>query len=585
MSQLSFKPGDETWHKIRRLCTVSVPGKHSALYYLNSVVLGMGPLVPMTYRAHLAMCLFAEGATGIPEIDQARVKMVLVPRGCGKSSLLTKGLSLLHLLSQDDWSVGIANEIEDNAIAFLGSIKAEFESNDLLRALWPERIPDFATTTWRSDEIVIKRAKPNPVSPSVLATGVGGTVTGKHMKSWVLDDLLSQNAAEAAYRGNFEEIEKVNRWIKRLPPLLQSPERDPIYIFGTRWWAGDTYEFCEKFFGGLPESVDLREIPPDFECIWSLTIPPQVVSWDYDRDGKAERVEIPGEVQHIRLYRRGDIAVFKRAAIDENGRSIFPERYTLEELEQIQRRDPVFFAGQYMLEPTAGGASAFQTAWLKTYEWDGPNFLRFQDNAGNTHTIAIRDLAIFVSVDPAFSDKHSSARSAIPVVGTNGREIFLLEDFADKFGVDDIANKVCDFCLRYPVRKIFVETIVAQVAVADAIRRIARERGISLPPIEEIRSHGQQKKEWRIYGLEPYFRKGIFYYHKSHTRFLGEYASFPLGALRDILDALAFQREEWERAARFASGAAGLSEAKRLAAEQAAIARVRKAWGPRRRLG
>lgn len=565
MSSLTFKVGDDNWKKIRKLATIPIPGRHSALYYLNEKILGHGDLVPMTYRAHWAMCLFAEGATGIPEIDEARVKMILVPRGLGKSTLVTKGRTIQNLLRFDDWSVGIANEIKDNAEAFLASIKMEFETNDLLRALWPERVPsDFRHTTWKSDEIVINRKKPNPVSPSVLATGVGGTVVGKHMGEWICDDLLSKNAAEAAYRGNFGEIDSTNRWLVQLQPLLKSPKRDPISIVATRWWAGDTYEFAEKHWGHINHDDDLAEIPPDFECIWTLRLP-------------------DGQTQHIRLYRRGEIAIFRRPAIDESGASIFPERYTLEELEEMQREDPVFFAGQYLLEPTAGGASTFDPEWLRYYDWDGKQ-IYYRDSLGEIRYTDLSELAIFISVDPAFSDKHSAARSAIPVIATDGTRQFLLEDFAERYGVDDIAHQVVDFCLRYPgVRKIFVETIVAQVAVADAIRRIAEERGIILPQIEEIRSHGQQKKEWRIYGLEPYFRRGQFYIHKSHARFLHEYASFPLGALRDLLDAISFQRNEWERASRMGRTGQVLNTADRIAAEHSAMERVKAAFNRRRR--
>jgi hypothetical protein len=548
-------PGSEQWKALRKKCTVSVPGKYSSLYFLNAKILGHEEVVPMTYETHWAMCLFAEGMTGIPEIDEARIKVTLVPRGLGKSTIITKGQTIHDLLKYDDYAVGIANEVNTNAEAFLQSIKQEFESNELLKALFPERIPDFGNTKWQSERIEIKRSKSNPVSPSVLAAGANKTVTGVHMNRWRLDDLISTNAAEAAFRGNFAIMEETERWMTRLQPLLKSPKKDPIDVIGTRWWSNDVYEWIEKHFGHGEEKI---------ERIWVVKLP-------------------NGKSQTINLYRIGEVAVFKRPAI-ENGASIFPERYTLEDLEMMSLEDPVFFAGQYMLEPAAGGAAKFKEEWLREYEIDG-KYIRYRDQLGEMKYQPIKDLKTFISVDPAFSKKLSSARTAIPVVGTNGSDYFLLEDFAEHgVGEDDIAKIVIDFFLKYKASKIFVETIVAQIVVANTIRRVAREKGIQIENfIEEVKSHGQNKKEWRILSLEPTFRRGRFYVHKSHTNFRQEYVSFPRSSLKDVLDAISFQTDAWSKLEAFSTPVSGPQAEKNRLAEMSAIARVRKAFQPRRR--
>lgn len=522
-STLSLEIGSKEWKDLRKKCIQAIPGKYSALYFLNAKILGHEPLCPMTVSAHYSMCMFAEGATGIPEIDQARVRLIQVPRGFGKSLNVTKGLAVQELLKYDDWSIGIANEKQGNAEAFLQMVKLEFETNELLAALFPERIPgDLRKTTWASDRIVIPRKKPRPTSPSVLAAGVGATVTGVHLDHWICDDLISQNAAENALRGSFSEIESTNRWLSRLEPLLCSPKRDKITIIGTPWWQGDTYEYMEEFWGhGEPKQ----------EFLWTLKLP-------------------TGETQTMNLYRVGELAIFRRPAI-ENGRSIFPERWTLPELEVISQQDPVFYAANYLLEPTAGAASEFQPSWLNHYDWDGSQ-IRYRDAMGRIKYTTPKDLVCFMSVDPAISDSHSAARSAIPVCATNGDEIFLLEDWAEKgYGIFDLSHKIVDFYLRYSPRYIFIETVVYQRALLEALQQVARERGCPqlMSAVQEIRSHGKQSKDFRIYGLEPYFKSGRFYTHRSHQNFLQEYNSFPRGALRDVLDSISFQKDAWERIA------------------------------------
>ncbi len=572
MTEVTLSPGSDEWKRLRKLATQTIPGKRSALYFLNAKIRNLEGVIPMTYRAHLGMCLFAEGATGIPEIDSARIKLILVPRGVGKSANITKGLPILRVLRDGEYATGIANETAELAMTFLQDIKHEFESNILLQTLFPEIIPDdFRATVWKADRFITKRKKTNPTSPTCLATGVGGTKTGVHMNEWVCDDLLSQNAAEAAFRGNSAEIEATNRWITRLQPLLKSPKRDPIIFIGTRWWEGDSYEFVEEYFG---RGEDRREF------IWTLKLPAQKLQWE---EGVIDR---PPETQQIKLYRRGDVAVFKFPAIDANGRPIFPERYDLHELQEMQEEDPVFYAGQYLLEPTAGAASTLDPDWLKYYEYDGTS-IYFDGPDGRPVHQPIRSLTTWISVDPAFSKKSSAARTAIPVVGTDGERLFLLEDFAERLdSEDDIAAKVLDFYLRYPGSKIFVETIVAQVAVANAIRRRFREEGLGEPPIEEIRSHGQQKKVMRIYGLEHYFKRGVFYLHRTHTRFRQEYISFPRAILRDILDALSFQKDEWEKVFTMTHHGGKTRTREELVREDAeGQAKVTNAWGRRRRRG
>lgn len=557
MTKVSLVKGSDQWHDLRKKATVSIPGRYSSLYFLNAKILGHEKVVPMTYRTHWAMCLFVEGMTGIKEVDEARIKLTLVPRGTGKSTLITKGQTIHDLLKHDDYAVGIANEVNTNAEAFLASIKEEFESNELLKVLWPEKIPDIRNTTWQSERIVIQRSKPNPVSPSVLAAGANKTVTGVHMNRWRLDDLISQNAAEAAYRGNFAVMEETERWMSRLQPLLKMPKQDPIDVCGTRWWSNDIYEWIERHWGHGEEKKTFQ---------WHLKLP----------DGQRQTIEV---------YRVGEVAVFRRPAI-ENGASIFPERYTLEDLETMSMEDPVFYASQYLLEPAAGGASKFKPEYLRYYEFDGAHFIRYRDQKGEMTSVSRKDLIYLISVDPAFSKKISNARTAIPVIGTDGKNFFLFEDFAEHgIGEDDIARITLDFFSRYGARKVFVETIVAQIVIANTIRKAAREKKIHIDNfIEEIRSHGVQKKEWRILGLEPFLKRGQFFIHQSHQNFVEEYLAFPRSPYKDVLDAISFQLDEWDKLGAIgATGGNEISTQTLKDRDKEGMERVRKAFARFRR--
>lgn len=568
MQTKNISQGSKEWHELRERATKAIPGQRSALYFFVSQILGLKDKIPTTPLAHYPLCLFIEKATGIPEIDNCTYQLIQAPRGLGKSAFATNGRTTQELCmgsvdpEHEDRAIAIFNETQTVASKFLGMIKANFQENELVQGLFPEIIPDFDKTKWSGEEIVLKRKTPRPGTPSVLAAGVGATRTGIHCDKIIVDDMLSEDLADNAIRGNTSEIEKMERWIPRLQPLLNSPTRDPITFIGTPWWANDTYSYVERFFGDVPQEVDLDDAPKE-EFNWTLKLP--------------SSTESGGERISVRLYKRGDLAVFRRPALVD-GRSIFPERYTKEELHQMSQKPGVsqFFHAQYLLDPVSGEDTVFDEDWLQPYAYDGPYAIRFYDQQGKPKRIRIDDLTTFISVDAAFSDKQSAARTAIPVVGTDGQHLFLLEDFAERgLGSSDIAEQVSSFAFKYGPQRIYVETIGQQKALMDPINQELRRENISTT-VEEIGRHSQQNKDARIWGMDRYFKKRIFYVHSSHQNFKQEYSAFPRGAaLRDVLDALSFMLDGFDTAMRM-QGRQGASQDEIQEGHQRAVERIRQ---------
>lgn len=517
-ASIEVTQGTRKWHQWRERAKED-------LYWFASFVLGYGPLIPMTYRAHYALCLFASRRTGNKVIDDSRVQLIQVGRGWGKTSLVTIAGNLQEICRNPEVALGIANERQDNANAFLAGLKGIIQTNTLFQSLFPEVIPSFKDTEWRADRIITKRERPNPVNPTVLATGAGATVTGVHMNKWTVDDIISKEAAENARAGSFTEIDKTNRWIIQLQPLLSNHATDPMTFVGTPWWLGDCYEFVEETFGGTLSKGD--------EHIWHLKLP-------------------DGTSQTLLLEQKGELAIFRMPAIDIDGRAVFPEGgFSLEELRSIERKDPVFFAAQYLLQPSAGEAASFKEEWLKEYWWDNAYTIRYYNHEGALKFERISDLICITSVDPAISRKHTAARSSVITVGTNGTELFLLEAWTGRVGATELATKVLDAYKRYKSAYIVPEAVGYQEALGDVLEMLAKEANIpGRLPIYEHRTGSDQKKDTRILGLEPYFRKGFMYVNKPTAQdFLREYRGFPHLKLRDQMDALAFQKELWERLA------------------------------------
>jgi hypothetical protein len=518
LDSLQFVPGDETWTKLRKKAL-------SDLYWFTGVVLNYGDRVGMTEGVHRLMCRFVEKKLGVPELDQAPYRKVEMPRTTGKSTLITQGYAIQRICADRNIAILICNENVTNAAAFLGEIKAQFENNELLRALFPEVIPpDLTKTTWKEDEMVVARSQDRKES-TVTAVGVGGTKTGMHPDLIIVDDMLSREAAENARIGG-DAMAKINRWIAQLMPLLNpwaKPFPETIFI-GTRWFHGDSYEWLEEAFG-YGES----------ERTWSVSIP------------------LPsGEKQVIPVMRRGDIAIFRRSAI-ENGRTIWPENpsFSLEALSKFRITDPALFAANMMNKPSDDVTATFKESWLKYYDWLDPKTLHYINAAGAKKTVGLQDMDIQVFVDPGgfktavrSSDR---ARAAIMVTGQVAQDILLIDGYFDNATFLHAIDKILEFVIRYKPRRVYVEIAGQQLAFYELLRRIAKERGVTVS-LDTVEPEGRNK-DARILGLEPYFQRGQIWIGRGaiFMEFRQQYSEWPRSRRRDALDILAYGPEKWRQ--------------------------------------
>src|SRR5207245_1729663 len=277
-------------------------------------------------------------------------------RGTGKTSLGTVASAIQLACANPNTSILIANEKAETAESFLATIKRHFQTNDLLRALFPEVIPpDFSETTWKTSAATLNRTTKRP-EPTFFTIGVGGTVTGAHPDLIIVDDPISKEAMENARVGSWEIMRRVNRWCNELK-LLLNQQADPfpwIRINGTRWWFDDVYDYVEQAYG-------YKEKPRHYRI----------------------SVKLPSGVSASReVYRVGDIAVFRSAAM-EDGKAIYPKIYSLEKLEKLQQDDPELYSCKLLKKHTAASLRTFQDDWTRFYSNVDPGVYSYWGDDGH----------------------------------------------------------------------------------------------------------------------------------------------------------------------------------------------------------
>ena len=516
-TEAAFTPGDERWKELRQRSLTD-------LFWFSSVILGFPNVFPMHAETHLLFCRFLERKTGIPDLDKAPIQKCETPRGTGKTTLGTVASAIQEACRNPNVAILIANERQETADGFLRAIKTQFETNELLRSLFPEVIPpDFGETTWATSKATLKRDSRRP-EPTFMTIGVGGTVTGTHPDIIIVDDPVSKEAMENARVGAWQIMERVNRWCNELKYLL-NPQALPmpwIRFNGTRWWRDDTYDYIEKKYG-------------------------------YDEQPRRYRISAKmtdGLVVSREVYRVGDVAIFRASGI-ENGRPTYPDIYPMDKLVKLQRDDPELFACNIQNNPTDAAIRTFQDAWLRYYDWIDPHQISYKGDDGGMRYVRAEDLSKIMIVDPAFTASGSGARAASVVIGSDtqtGKRI-ILEAKAQRSDPKDLVDDIINMAQRHKVRRLFIEAIGQQAGFIAFVQTAILAKNVPIA-LETVKPGGRNK-DVRIEGLAAYFKSGTILIHPTQLDLIGEYRAYTTGArLKDVLDALAYGPELWPAVSR-----------------------------------
>ena len=153
--------------------------------------------------------------------ENTRMQFVL-PRGWLKTTLCSQAYPMWRACKDPSIRVLLTQNTYKNAVSKLKPIKANFESNPLLRTLFPEVLPNNRST-WTGDSLCLNRPKAFNES-TFEAAGVRTQVTSRHYDIIIEDDTVAPDFDELggqALLPTKDQVEQAIGWHRLASPLLQ----------------------------------------------------------------------------------------------------------------------------------------------------------------------------------------------------------------------------------------------------------------------------------------------------------------------------------------------------------------------------
>ena len=429
---------------------------HNSLYYLNKFVLFKLAKNQMTPEPHERVCDFIQfWRKGCSR------KLLFMSRKSFKTSDVSVGDPIFDLINDPNDTILILAQERGYAMTILGQIKRQMEENEELIAINGR---DFkGSGSWKEFEIFINgRTDWVSKEPSIGTAGIDSVKAGPHPRKIILDDPETEDNTSS-----LEACEKLLENYRMLSPMLK--QGGHMIVIGT------PYAFEGIYYYILENPAELRS--------FDILI------------GQARKDS--GILPKISKF-------FIHLPEGPEGTLLMPNVLTEEYLDDEEAKDPPFFAGQYMLSLSSGGAAEFKREWFRYYlEKELPEKLKN-----------------YVLLDPAISQKSTADYTCIKVISQDVlNNIFIRKMIHARLEPDEVIEYFYKFFFDYHPFKMGIETNGMQYLFKWQFDKEAKFRGRL--PIFELKHYGKLTKKARIRALIAPYKEGRIYHlagNKEKTR-------------------------------------------------------------------
>ncbi len=188
-------------------------------------------------------------------------------------------------------------------------------------------------------------------------------------------------------------------------------------------------------------------------------------------------------------------------AIDAQGRSLWPQRWPVEELLRQKRLMGSRAFNKEKQNDPRDEEGMFQEQWLRSY---------------HPRELAGRTLAVAGFLDPSLGEGEAHDYKAIVTVGLDqGRGVFyVLDAFIRRCSLERMVQAVVLRAQRFSYLVFGVEDNLFQRLLLDEFQRAARQAGVVLP-LKGV-TH-RLAKETRLAGLSPLVERGLVRFRPEHS--------------------------------------------------------------------
>jgi len=249
-----------------------------------------------------------------------------------------------------------------------------------------------------------------------------------------------------------------------------------------------------------------------------------------------------------------ETTIYKRSVI-EKGKWLWNDPEVIKKvLRNKANVSDTIFSSEMMNDPINPGTQEFKAEFKQ--EWDEAVLrkMNFVDAPPANYSDLLEkwyhSLNIYLGCDPNRSTKKRSSNTAILILGvdTKGQE-FCLKYITGKWSSGTIVPKYCDeveyWYKNYGLLKYGLETEGGDEHLVDPIKEELKKRGVPTGRFQEFKRKRTEDKNDHIRVLKlPWERRLIWLHSKDHIEAESEYARFPFGKTKDIIDIWAHMHKD-----------------------------------------
>ena len=424
-------------------------------------------------HCHMAMCKWAME-------HQNENRLLLWPRDHGKSRYAAF-YAAWEIVRDPSTTIIYASATAEKAEEQLRFIKTILD-NKITRRYFPEllALEEGKREAWNKTYIVVDhpyRKTEGVVDSTLMTCGLEKTITGKHCKRLILDDIVvPENNTEVGRRD-------VNSWAAQAASIMSADSS--MFVVGTRYHPKDAYQIM------MDMSYDNPEENEEGELITSEVPMFQVMM---------DNVEYDGEFLWPR-QQRNDGKYF-----GFNPTVLAKKRAVYEATGEITQ-----FYAQYYNDPNDKSTAPISRDLFKYYKKEEVEYV------AGLWTVIGRPVWMYAAIDMAASTKDSADYTVITVgaIDEDGNRYVVDIDRFKSSKSSEILQRIRNMYERFMFKKLRIEAVAGFRLVAQDLADRLTEMGIRIP-IDLYIPPNAQGKFARVNGiLEPLYQTGAIYHYRG----------------------------------------------------------------------